>query len=270
MTRVPSAALLASLLFGTLSAAPAVGTATVRARAATAPWGESAPEQVHVTTRDKQTLAADLYLPRKKSRAPAVLLIHDAGGDRGQLTRIATSLQKRGFAALTIDLRGHGESKSEAYDWEQLDEGGRMRAWAFTLRDLEAATRFLRGRDEIHTSNLSVIGVRAGAALAMRYTVGDENVRAVVLVDPEGKRLGFNMAQDVKELAGLPTLVVAPKGAATIAERLIMLGHQANDGEEYIVRVNLKSERDEALTDKRLATEIVNYLREQVMPRRGR
>jgi hypothetical protein len=100
--------------------------------------------------------------------------------------------------------------------------------------------------------------------------VGDENVRAVVLVDPEGKRLGFNMAQDVKELAGLPTLVVAPKGAATIAERLIMLGHQANDGEEYIVRVNLKSERDEALTDKRLATEIVNYLREQVMPRRGR
>ncbi len=49
-----------------------------------------------------------------------------------------------------------------------------------------------------------------------------------------------------------------------------MVGHKANDGEEYIVRVNLKSERDEALTDKRLATEIVNYLREQVMPRRGR
>ena len=186
------------------------------------------------------------------------------------MSPFARSLAEAGYAALAIDVRGHGESKSEAYDWEQLDEDGRRRAWAFTLRDLEAATRFLRGRDEIHTSNLSVIGVRAGAALAMRYTVGDENVRAVVLVDPEGKSLGFNMTQDVKELAGLPTLVVVPKGMATITERLIMVGHKANDGEEYIVRVNLKSERDKALTDKRLATEIVNYLREQVMPRRGR
>ncbi|MAF67091.1 MAG: hypothetical protein CMJ84_15715 [Planctomycetes bacterium] len=260
MTRVPTAALLAACLLGTAMPSPANCTFP----------GESAPEQVHVTTHDKQTLAADLYLPRKKSRAPAVLLVHDAGGDRGQLARLATSLQKRGFAALTIDLRGHGESKSEAYDWEKLDEHGRHSAWAFTLRDLEAATRFLRGRKEVHTSNLSVIGVRAGAALAMRYTVGDENVRAVVLVDPEGKSLGFNLAQDVKELAGLPTLVMAPKGETTITERLIEVGHAANDGEEYIVRVNLKSERSEALSDKRLATEVVGYLREQVMPRRGR
>jgi hypothetical protein len=36
------------------------------------------------------------------------------------------------------------------------------------------------------------------------------------------------------------------------------------------VRVNLKSERAGALSDKRLATEVVGYLREQVLPRRGR
>ncbi|MDP6540458.1 MAG: alpha/beta fold hydrolase [Planctomycetota bacterium] len=261
MTRVLPAALLAACALAPASAGVVTST-PLRA--------ESAPEQVHITTHDKQTLAADLYLPRKKTRVPAVLLVHDAGGQRSELVRLAESLQKRGLAALTLDLRGHGESKSEVYDWEELDEHGRRSAWAFTLRDLEAAAAFLRGRKEVHTSNLSVIGVRAGAALAMRYTVGDDNVRAVVLIDPEGKRLGFSLAQDVKELAGLPTLVVAPKGETTITERLIEVGHEANDGEEYIVRVNLKSERAGALSDKRLATEVVGYLREQVLPRRGR
>jgi len=234
---------------------------------AAAPEAE-APEAVVIETRDSQKLTGAFYAPRATGRAPAVLLVHDAGGNRNQLEKIAPHLQKRGFAVLALDLRGHGGSASAGCDWSRLEGDEHKRMWAFTLRDVAAAADFLRGRKEVHTSNLSLVGLRAGAAVALRHAVKDENVRAVVLLDPETQQLGFNLADDVGEV-GVPTLIISPRGDTNTARRLIEAGHGANPGYEFIQTVILKSDRDRLVDDKRLATEIGTFLREQVVPKRG-
>ncbi|MDR1997737.1 MAG: alpha/beta hydrolase, partial [Candidatus Margulisbacteria bacterium] len=59
--------------------------------------------------------AADLtisatYYPVSASQNYAVILIHALGRNRGDWNDLAKYLQKEGIAALTFDLRGHGES----------------------------------------------------------------------------------------------------------------------------------------------------------------
>ena len=59
------------------------------------------------------------------------LLVHDAGASRTQLEPVADRLSKQGFGVLTLDLRGHGGSKTAKLDWEKLSEADKKSAWAF-------------------------------------------------------------------------------------------------------------------------------------------
>lgn len=226
-------------------------------------------EQVSIPTRDNLTLAGAYYAPKKKGRVPAVLLVHDAGGSRAQLSPIAERLYKLGFAVLAIDLRGHGASATEQVNWSTMDGDARDRMWALTPRDLSAAADFLRKRSEVHTSNLSLVGLRAGAAVAVHYASGDQNARAVVLVDPSPETRGFNLPQDLAKLEGLPTLILAPTESRGIADRLASVGHAANGGLEYISRAFVKGGSENLLDDKSLPREVAEWLRLQVLPGKG-
>jgi dienelactone hydrolase len=227
-------------------------------------------EEVEVKTQDDQKLKADFYPSKQSGRAPAVLLVHDAGSDRKQFEGLAESLQKRGFAILTLDLRGHGSSVSESYDWVKASDEDHVRMWAFAMRDLDAATAFLREHDSVHNSNLSVVGVGAGAALAVKYALRDENARAVVLVDPRPEAFGYDMYKDVYDLGGLPTMIMAPSADRKQAERLQAAAHQGNNGIEYVDFKLLKPKKGEGpLTDQRLPKEVTDFLRDQAMPGRS-
>ena len=167
------------------------------------------PRRVQVKTQDDLTLAGDFYASGRKGTAPAALLVHDAGADRSQLTKVAERLQRTGFAVLAIDLRGHGESKGENLDWSGLTESERAATWTFATRDLEAGADWLRKQEGIHRTNLSLVGAGSGCALAVRHASRDENVRCVTLLAPRSENFGFDVASDIHEIEGLPTLVVA-------------------------------------------------------------
>jgi pimeloyl-ACP methyl ester carboxylesterase len=261
---VPLAAVAAWL--AVCSPAPHAGAAPTTV--VTAP-AEGSVETISISTSDNLTLAGDFYTPRKKGRAPAALLVHDAGGDRTQLVPVAERLQRLGFAVLAIDLRGHGASVSDQYDWSKLDDQARERMWALTLRDLNAAAEYLRSRSDVHTSNLSLVGLRSGAAVAVKYAADDQNARAVVLLDPQPESYGFNLVRDVEKLEGLPTLIMAPSAARNVAERLARVGEEANGGHPFIEQGFVKGEGDELLSDKRLPREVADWLKDQVMPGKG-
>lgn len=233
--------------------------------------GQPAPsgETVAVHTSDDLDLAASFFPPRGKSgRAPAVILVHDAGADRHQFDRLAETLRKRGFAVLAIDLRGHGESATEEIAWKPGDDEANATLWAFAVRDVDAAADWLRTRPDVHASNLSLVGIGAGASLAVRHAVRDENVRAVVLAAPQEDELGYNLLRDLRELGGLPTLVLAEKGRGPDAERLEAAVEDA-EGIDFVEVVRLKSARDKVAQDKRFASETLKFLRETAMPKRG-
>lgn len=224
-------------------------------------------EDVSFVAQDKVKLSASFFAPRKKGRAHAVLLVHDAGGDRKQLEELGASLQRAGFAVLSLDLRAHGQSVYPEHDWTALDEAGRARTWVLTLRDLAAAAEYLRSREDVHSSSLTLIGYRSGGGAAIRYASTDLNVRAVVALDPVQDELGFNLVKDLVALEELQTMIVSPKDGRVDVDRLVKAGHTATGGNDaWIHPCVLKSDSTGFLQDKRLGREVSDWVRETVDP----
>lgn len=227
-----------------------------------------ASEEIRIETQDGLMLGADFYeAKRTKERAPAVLIVHAPGRDRSSVAPLAETLSKKGFAVLALDLRGHGASAA-GQAWEELDRAAQERMWTFTQRDLDAAAVYLRGRRDIHTTNLSVVGVGASCALALRHASEDENSRAVVLLDPTDDQLGFNLADEVRRCGGLPTMVVSPHDARARTRRLVE-GLQSAGFPEIELSV-LRSAEEGYLEDKKMSDKVTSYLRETVVEAKGR
>ena len=102
-------------------------------------------------------------------RAPAVVFLHGGGQTRRSWGRAAAAVAERGWQAITVDLRGHGES-----DWS---EAGDYRVTSFAGDVLEVL-RDLPPRPVL-------VGASLGGFTAMLLAgeLSPDTVRAVVLVD---------------------------------------------------------------------------------------
>ena len=247
------------------TAAPAHPASAARAA------DEVSVRTVEIPTSDKLKLHADYYPPRDTDqRSPGALLVHDAGESRAQLVKIAERLQRQGFAVLAIDLRGHGDSRTEDYDWSNMDEEAREKLWAFTTRDLDAAASWLRGNDQVHSTNLNLIGVRTGCTLAVRHALKDANVRSLGLISPRAEEFGFDLRGDIEELAGLPVYIVTERAERKSAESLMVGAHEAVGGPPFIELLIAKPKKgDSVLEDRKLAVDLAKWLEDKAFPKRG-
>lgn len=223
---------------------------------------------------DKRALVATFWAAKSSggSIAPGVVLVHQPGGRRDDLAEVAVRLHKQGFAVLTIDLRGHGESVGKEKPWSEQSDDERSRTWTFALRDLRAGTSWLAKQTGVHSSNVSLVGDRAGCTLVVRHATRDENVRAVVLLDPPREQLGFNLAKDIEALAGLPTLIAATKESHSAAQAIADEGERANDGMKYIEIAVFKGVAVASATeiDKTLTAQIAKFLADKVMAKKAK
>lgn len=228
--------------------------------------GDELGETVRVVTKDRVSLEASYFEPRSKgdTKAPGVLLVHDAGSNRETLLSTAAYLQRKGFGVLTLDLRGHGESATDELTWSEMSDEKKEATWAYAARDLTAAGKYLLDKKEIHAANLTLIGVGSSCALALRHAYDDDATRAVVLIAPEESSLGFDVAEGIVDLGGLPTMIVAPKEGRELAETLQATAHEENDGYEYVTVSVMRSDREGLMSDKRLNSSFSKWLTTQV------
>jgi pimeloyl-ACP methyl ester carboxylesterase len=213
----------------TLAALAAVGVSrpaltTPSPRAGCGSKAGDSIEAVQLHTSDDLTLAATFYAPTIKGnvKVPGAVILHAPGQDKSQVDELAKYLQRKGFGVLAVDLRGHGASASEACDWKTLDETGQATSWNLALRDVQAATEYLRGRNEIHSNNLSLVGVGGGASLAVRQALDDDTVRALVLIAPAFENYGFSIVGGLELLpADTRGVLQGPaRGSQPLRERL--------------------------------------------------
>ena len=205
------------------------------------------------------------------SRAPVAILVHDAGGDRSQMTLFAERLHSQGMAVLVPDFRGHGASKSPTKPWAKLKESERAKMWSFTPRDLEAASNWIDDRREIHGANVTLVGLRAGCALSVYHAGRDSDVRAVVLIEPNSEpELGFNLVREVERLGGLTTKVYTPREKESAAMIIQAGGTEANDGQEFIEVDLCKSKGEDLIHDRRVASDLAKWVKSIAFPKRGR
>lgn len=152
---------------------------------------------VSFLTLDGMELKGTFY-PSPRGGSPVVLFIHKIGSKRtdGEWDALATTLQDKGYAVLSFDLRGHGSStriaKPEVF-WSapfnkvhlsRFDPKKKTLALTdfrtsylpYLVNDIAAARQFLDNENDngaINTSNIVVIGAEDGAALGFFWIVSE-------------------------------------------------------------------------------------------------
>ena len=249
----------------------ASSSAAISSTPAKVAGAEVQPTRVEIPVADdKSTLIGSYFAPKDaKKPTPAVLLLHDAGGQRGDLAEIAIKLHQKGFAVLSIDLRAHGESAVAGVRWAELDDAAKQTTWVGALRDVKASFQWLGAQPGVHKTNLALFGDRAGCALAARQASKDENVRSLALLDPPESLWNFNLAKEVEGLAGVPTLIAVTKEAKPKAESLAQSGQKANNGIDFIEIAVFKGVSLAPVMDKKLPVDIATFLWSKASPKKG-
>ena len=186
------------------------------------PSATGSRQAVTLTTADGWHLPADIYLPGNAT-TPGVICLHRYGAGRGDWTQFASRAQALGYAVITLDLRGHGESQraaGETPNYRQINAHG----WKAAVADVRAAKQALleAGADP---ENVVLAGEGLGASIALHYASLDDSMQAVIMVSPRLKDGGIDSESLIERLSERPVLLLATEddaaayGAATVLDQ---------------------------------------------------
>ena len=168
-------------------------------------------QEVFFYSVDGLRLGATCFFPKQgDAPPPGVLLLHRYGGSRAVWEGFARTAQQSGFMVLSVDLRGHGDSRArggETIHYAQLSEEA-MRA---SIVDIEAARNTLVELGA-HPDNLAVAGEGLGANLALQYALLTPKMQALVMVSPGLIYQGVGTEKEIQQLKDCPSLLIVGEG----------------------------------------------------------
>lgn len=175
------------------------------------------------------------FVPAERSRAPALVLVHQSDGSPASWAPFIDRLHAEGYAALAYGSRGEGE-----LDYRQL------------ARDLTGAVRFLRRRAEVDPKRIGAVGASIGAT-TVAYAAGGslrERLAATVGLSPE--------AIDPRPSDWRPQrLLLAADSTEVPAARLNAEGER---GVRVLTYPDLLGHGNELLEDGRVEREVLHWL----------
>jgi pimeloyl-ACP methyl ester carboxylesterase len=204
MQRCPKGFLIAAWSAALVVAACAAdGTAQVDSQDKGKKDDASAPKQVDIVTVDKVELKGKFYAAKGKDAC--VLLLHAWGesSDNKEWINLARKLQEKGYAVLTFDFRGHGESTtvqpgtpnyknpqlSVKGFWDETANQQNVKGyvaskprpteikhenfsygyWTYLCNDIAAAKAWLDEQADVNSNNLILLGAKDGATLGAMW-----------------------------------------------------------------------------------------------------
>ena len=124
---------------------------------------------IELRSADGTKLSAWSTPAKAKKAKTAVILVHDAGGQRADLKRLATAL-RADHDVITLDLRGHGASADAATTLGPAE-----------AEDVRAA---IDAAVEDGDTQIALVGVGLGASAALAAAGGDSRVDGIVAIAP--------------------------------------------------------------------------------------
>lgn len=187
------------------------------------------PQKLLFESFDKVQLQGTWYPSAVEGpKSPCVILVHKIGGNHQQegWEALAQALQEKGFAVLSFDFRGHGDSKTvkpefwglsrsntsaikganpkkEAIDWKEFLPS----YYPMLVNDIAAAKLEIERRNnakECNASEVYLVGAEDGAGLALMW-MATEWARRKRGYSPAGI-IVYNQEPEGKDLAGLVCL----------------------------------------------------------------
>lgn len=126
-------------------------------------------------------LAGTLYLPDRPGKVPGIVLVHGSGaGPRSSNSTVAWHLAKAGYAVLSYDKRGVGDSTGRyggGTDREICPENFNLLA-----SDASAGMKLLAGRAEVRADAVGLFGMSQAGWVIPRAAVLNGNAAFVVLL----------------------------------------------------------------------------------------
>jgi dienelactone hydrolase len=125
---------------------------------------------------DGNTLTGNLFLPESGTPAPGIVVAGTWTSVKELMAdRYARRLADRGYAALSFDFTGYGESNGEPRDVESPEQ---------KVRDIHHATTFLSAQPAVDASRLGALGVCAAAMYMSANAVDDPRIGSLALIAP--------------------------------------------------------------------------------------
>ena len=128
---------------------------------------------------NNQNLAGNLYLPdnyKSGEKLPAVVITGAWTSVKEQMPAVyAEKLANKGYAALTFDFRGWGQSEGKI---KYLEDPTRK------TQDINAAINYLITRPEVNSKQVAGLGICASAGYMSDAAAENPNIQALALVAP--------------------------------------------------------------------------------------
>lgn len=144
-----------------------------------------------------------------KENSPAVLMLHQYGGNRADYDRLARQFQANGIGVLAIDGRGFGESNKRA-DGSKVAPSQSNETVAAMKSDVAAAVKFLGEQMNVDKRRIGIIGASYGSSLAIIHAADNAEIKSVSLLSPGTNYFGNLPTEPAIEKYGArPVLIVA-------------------------------------------------------------
>jgi carboxymethylenebutenolidase len=130
--------------------------------------------------RGRDSLRAYVAYPERKTKAPAVIVIHEIFGLTGWEPKVADRLAREGFVAILPDLLSskHGRSPADPDAGRKLI--GDLEPERITA-DLNAVYAYVNGLPSVSQDQVGVIGFCWGGGQSFRYATNNPKLRAAVV-----------------------------------------------------------------------------------------
>lgn len=114
-----------------------------------------------------------LWLPRGDGPWPGMVILHGAGSGKENHADFARLCQAGGWAAITYDQRGHGESADE------MGPGA--------LADVGRMARFLASHEGVDPARIAVRGSSMGGFMAIHAAASSDSLAGAIAICPAGE-----------------------------------------------------------------------------------
>ena len=180
-------------------------------------------KDIKVVSKDGFNISATLTYPKNKTQKEysTVLLLHSLGYNSQWWGDLPKELLNRGYAVLTIDLRGHGESvynaKLAKTSWKNMTNSAYAKYPDDILKVMETVKADNTRREFFN--NWAIVGADIGASAGILTAEKYTNVpKTIVMISPVVRTKSLYIPVSIAHIEGCDFLAISGDGDTDAVE----------------------------------------------------